>query len=93
MGHRHFGRMPNHRKAMFRNLATNLITHERIYTSLAKAKEMRPLIERLIHKAKENDSQSHIFIKSTLFTKVAIEKLKKTIAPRFKDLPAGFTRV
>jgi ribosomal protein L17 len=54
---------------------------------------MRPLIERLIHKAKKNDSQSHIFIKSTLFTKVAIEKLKKTIAPRFKDLPAGFTRV
>ena len=56
MGCRRFGRMPNHRKAMFRNLATNLITHERINTTLAKAKEMRPLIERLIHHAKRNDA-------------------------------------
>jgi large subunit ribosomal protein L17 len=55
---RHFGRMPNHRKAMLRNLATNLITHERIQTTLEKAKEMRPLIEKLIHKAKANDAQA-----------------------------------
>jgi len=93
MGCRHFGRMPNHRKAMLRNLATNLITHERIHTTLAKAKEMRPLIERLIHHAKRNDEQSQIFMKKTLFTQAAIDKLKEIIAPRFKDLPAGFTRV
>jgi large subunit ribosomal protein L17 len=78
---------------MLRNLATNLITHERIHTTLAKAKEMRPLIERLIHHAKRNDEQSQIFMKKTLFTQAAIDKLKETIAPRFKDLPAGFTRV
>jgi len=69
---RKFGRMPNHRRAMMRNLCTNLIMHERITTTLQKAKEMRPFVERLIHKAKADTPQSRLFLKSYLFTDAAI---------------------
>lgn len=50
-------------------------------------------MERLIHKAKADTAQSHIFMKSYLFTNEAIKKLRSDVAPRFKDLPAGFTRI
>lgn len=90
---RKFGRMPNHRLALMRNLATSLMEHQRITTTLEKAKEVRPLIEKLIRKAKVNDAQSHIFINKTLFTNSAIRSLQECIAPRFKTLPAGFTRI
>lgn len=69
---------------MFRNLATNLITHERITTTLEKAKEMRPLIERLIRRAKAQDYQGNLFLKQTLFTTSAIEHVKKELVPRFE---------
>jgi large subunit ribosomal protein L17 len=90
---RKFGRSPEHRKAMMRNLCTNLIMHERITTTLQKAKEIRPYMERLIHKAKANTNQGRLFLKSYLFTDAAINKLTNEIAPRFAELPAGFTRV
>lgn len=53
---RKFGRTPKHRKALMRNLATQLIEHERITTTLEKAKELRPLMERLVHKARQQDA-------------------------------------
>jgi large subunit ribosomal protein L17 len=56
---RKFGRDPKHRKALFRNLATSLIQHDRITTTHQKAKEMRPLIESLVHKAKVGDLNAH----------------------------------
>lgn len=90
---RKFGRMPNHRLALMRNLATSLMEHQRITTTLEKAKEVRPLIEKLIHKAKKNDAQAQIFMNKTLFTNSAIRSLQQNIAPRFKSLPAGFTRI
>ena len=90
---RHFGRTPKHRRALMRNLCTQLIIHDRITTTLQKAKEMRPFVERLIHSAKRDTPQSQIFLKSYLFQNDAIKKLREEIAPRFKDLPAGFTRV
>ena len=77
----------------YRNLATALVEHERITTTLAKAKEMRPWIEKLVHKAKIRDRNAAVFINSTLTTKSAYKKLTTEIAPRFKDLPAGFTRI
>jgi large subunit ribosomal protein L17 len=93
MNRRKFGRTPEHRKAMMRNLCTALVMHERITTTLQKAKEMRPFVERLIHKAKANTPQSRIYMKSFLFSNAAIDKLFNEIAPRFNELPAGFTRV
>ena len=90
---RKFGRMPSHRKAMMRQLTTNLIMSERMTTTLEKAKEMRPLMERLIHKAKVNTPQSHQYLKTILFNNEAISKLVYEIAPRFEDQPGGFTRV
>ena len=90
---RKFGRTPKHRKALMRNLATQLIEHERITTTLEKAKELRPLMERLVHKARQQDAQGMRFLRQTLYTNAAIKKLTDEIAPRFKELPAGFTRV
>jgi ribosomal protein L17 len=78
---------------MFRNLATHLFTHERITTTLEKAKEMRPFIERLIRRAKKGGYQGNVVLKQNLFTSKAIENVKKNLVPRYKDLPAGFTRV
>jgi len=72
---RKFGRMPNHRLALMRNLATSLMEHQRITTTLEKAKEVRPLVEKLIIKAKKNDAQAKIFMKRTLFTNSAIRSL------------------
>ncbi len=60
---RKFNRSPKHRKAMFRNLATNLVTHERITTTAEKAKEMRPLIERMIRRAKALNYQGNVFLR------------------------------
>ena len=72
---RKFGRNANHRLALMRNLATSLMEHQRITTTLAKAKEVRPLIEKLIRKAKKNDAQSQIFLNKALFTSSAIRSL------------------
>lgn len=68
----------------YRNLATNLVTHERITTTLEKAKEMRPLIEKLIHKAKQNNYQGNVFLKQTLFTSKAIKHVKDQLAQRYE---------
>ena len=73
---RKFGRMPNHRLALMRNLATSLMEHQRITTTLEKAKEVRPLIEKLIRKAKKDDAQAQIFMNKTLFTNNAIKALR-----------------
>ena len=60
-----------------------MVTHDRITTSLEKAKEMRPLVEKLIHKAKMNNYQGNNFLTKTLFTKSAILKVKKDLVPRY----------
>jgi large subunit ribosomal protein L17 len=91
--YRQLGRSVKHRKALFRNLATALIKHERIVTTLAKAKEMRPLIERLVHKAKRGSPNDQIFMKSVIMEGQVINHLKYKVAPRFKKQLGGFTRV
>lgn len=93
MSGRKLGRTPKHRKAMMLNLCTALLEHERITTTLAKAKEMRPHMERLIHKAKSNTPESIIILNTEVKNKVALNRLQNIIAPRFVDLPAGFTRI
>jgi len=74
-------------------MCTHLIEHQRIFTTLAKAKELRPHIEKLIHKAKRLNPEDHLYLKQNLRTNSAIAKIKEEIAPRFRKLPAGFTRV
>ena len=70
-----------------------MVEHERITTTLAKAKEMRPWIEKLVQQAKIRDRNAAVYINGTLTTQSAYKKLTTEIAPRFKDRPAGFTRI
>jgi len=74
-------------------MCSQLIEHERIYTTLAKAKELHRPMERLIHKAKRLTREDHLYLKQNLTTQTAIKKIKEEIAPRFRKLPAGYTRV
>lgn len=76
-----------------RNLVTNLFLHQRITTTLEKAKEMRPLVEKLIRRAKGKDYQGNVVLKQNLFNKTAIKNVKEQYVPRFENQPAGFTRV
>jgi large subunit ribosomal protein L17 len=79
---RKFGRKPAHRKALMINLCTSLIQHERITTTL-----------RLIHKAKSGTPESNIILNAEIKNKAALNRLHNIIAPRFANLPAGFTRI
>ena len=90
---RQLGRNPKHRKSLMKTMCTQLIMHERIFTTLAKAKELRPYMEKLVHKAKRLGSEDHLYLRKNLTTNAAIKKIKEEIAPRFRKLPAGFTRV
>ena len=90
---RKLGRDSKHRKALFRNLATSLIHHDRITTTFAKAKEMQKFMDRLVHKAKRGETQDHAFINANVFETKAMKRLNKEVAPRFTDIPGGFTRV
>ena len=74
-------------------MCTQLIEHERMFTTLAKAKELRPHLEKLVHKAKRLTKEDHLYLKQNLRSQEAIRKIKEEIAPRFRLLPAGFTRV
>ena len=79
-----------------RNLATQLFTHERIVTTEHKARELRPWIEKLVHKARQDDKiAGHRYIKSQLFTSPSMKRLTREVAPSFDEmgLKAGFTRI
>jgi large subunit ribosomal protein L17 len=93
MANRKLGRTSSHRKAMFRNQLASLIDNERIITTLPKAKELRPIAEKLITLAK-NDS---VHARRQAFEQVAndalIAKLFDTIGPRFSTRPGGYTRI
>ena len=93
MANRKLGRTSSHRKAMFRNQLASLIDNERIITTLPKAKELRPLAEKLITLAK-NDS---VHTRRQAFAQVAddalVAKLFDTLGPRFSTRPGGYTRI
>lgn len=97
---RKLNRTSSHRKALLRNLTISLIEHGSIRTTLAKAKEMRPFVEKLITKAKNgsNDAGDADFntvraLKSALDNKEAVKVLLYTIGPKNKNRPGGYTRV
>lgn len=89
----HLGRTVQHRRALLSNLATALITHKRIETTLAKAKALRRYIEPIVTRAKDNTTHSRRVVFSHLQNKDAITELFGTIAPQVGDRPGGYVRV
>ncbi|SDB22027.1 LSU ribosomal protein L17P [Desulfonatronum thiosulfatophilum] len=90
---RKFNRTPAHRKAMFRNMATALITHGRIRTTEAKAKELRGVVEKLVTTAKRNDLHSRRLVYKALGSHTIVKRLFDEIAPLYQGVPGGYTRV
>ena len=89
----HLGRTSEHRKAMLSNMASSLILHKRITTTLAKAKALRSYIEPLITKAKEDSTHSRRLVFSQLQNKEAVSELFREIAQKIADRPGGYTRI
>ena len=89
----HLGRKSGHRKAMLANMATSLILHKRIQTTVAKAKALKMYVEPLITKSKEDSTHSRRVVFSYLKSKEAVSELFRTVAPKIADRPGGYTRV
>ena len=89
----HLGRKDGHRKAMLANMASSLILHKRINTTVAKAKALKTYVEPLITKSKEDTTHSRRTVFSYLKNKEAVKELFSIIAPRIADRPGGYTRV
>jgi large subunit ribosomal protein L17 len=90
---RKLGRNASHRLALMRNLARAIIEHDRIITTVEKAKEARRFIEKLITLAKQGDLHARRRALAKLPDPDAVEKLFKEIAPRYRDRQGGYTRV
>ena len=89
----HLGRKSGHRKALLSNMATSLIMHKRINTTVAKAKALKSYVEPLITKSKEDTTHNRRIVFSYLKSKEAVTELFRTIAPKIADRPGGYTRV
>ena len=97
MRHRNQGRKlnrtPTHRSALLASLATALIKHEQIVTTLPKAKELRPIVEKLITLGKKGGLSMRRQAISEMRDKDQVKKLFDTLAPRYKDRQGGYTRI
>ena len=102
VAHRKLGRVTEHRLALLRNQATALLRHERIETTMPKAKELRPFVERLITIAKRGvaagDANGKVLnarrlVAAEIQDREVVGKLFETIAPRFAERPGGYTRI
>jgi large subunit ribosomal protein L17 len=91
--HSKLGRNPAHRRATLRNLVTNVIEHERITTTLLRAKAARPLVERVITLGKRDSLHTRRQAAAFLMTPSATQKLFRDIAPRYSDRSGGYTRI
>ena len=89
----HLSRTASHRKAMLRNMATSLIMHKRIKTTVAKAKALRIFVEPIINKAKEDTSHSRRTVFSKLQNKDAVNELFREISPKVGERQGGYTRI
>ena len=89
----HLGRKSGHRKAMLANMASSLILKKRITTTEAKAKALKPYVEPLITKSKEDTTHSRRVVFSYLKDKYAVSELFRTIAPKIADRPGGYLRI
>lgn len=90
---RKLGRTSSHRKAMFRNMVTSLFEHERIVTTKEKAKELRPIAEKMITLGKRGDLHSRRQALSFIQSKDVVQKLFTEISEQFADRKGGYTRI
>ena len=93
--HRKLGRTSAHRTAMFANMAASLIKHEQITTTLPKAKELRPIVERLVTRAKNGKGSLHArrLTLSEIKDNAMVTKLFDVLGPRYAERPGGYIRV
>lgn len=89
----HLGRKTAHRGAMLSNMATSLIMHKRIFTTVPKARELRKFVEPIITKSKEDSTHSRREVFSLLQSKVAVTELFQTVSQKVGDRPGGYTRI
>ena len=92
-GYRRLNRTHEHRKAMFSNMAGSLIEHEQIKTTLPKAKELRPIVEKMITLAKRGDLHARRLVTSKLKQDSYVEKLFNVLGPRYKEGKGGYVRI
>ncbi|GAB1377530.1 50S ribosomal protein L17 [Pararhodobacter aggregans] len=92
-GYRRLNRTHEHRKALFSNMAGSLIEHEQIKTTLPKAKELRPIVEKLITLAKRGDLHARRQAAAMLKEDKDVAKLFDVLGPRYKERAGGYTRV
>jgi large subunit ribosomal protein L17 len=90
---RKLGRTSSHRMAMFSNLAVSLIEHEQVVTTLPKAKDLRPIVEKLVTLAKRGDLHARRQAISRTRSEAAVQKLFSDLAPRYKARNGGYTRI
>jgi len=93
IAHRKLGRTTSHRTAMFANMAASLIKHEQIVTTLPKAKELRPFVEKLVTLAKRGDLHARRLCISRIRDVEQVGKLFGTLGPRYADRNGGYIRV
>jgi len=93
IAHRKLGRTTTHRNAMFANMAASLIEHEQIVTTLPKAKEMKPFMDKLITLAKRGDLHARRQAISKVRDVDQVGKLFETLGPRYAERAGGYTRV
>jgi len=90
---RKFGRNPSQRKALLRQLAIAMILHERITTTEAKAKTLRPIVEKLVTIARQDSGAHRQLIMTKIDHPLAMTKLFEVIGPRYEATPGGYTRI
>lgn len=88
-----FGGSPSHDRLMMANLATDLFMHEKLTTTEAKAKALRPVAEKLITKARKGDLHARRVVLKTIHDKAAVAKLFEEVAPRYEGRNGGYTRI
>ena len=93
IAHRKLGRTSSHRTALFANMAASLIKHEQITTTLPKAKELRPFVEKLVTLAKRGDLHARRIAISRVRDVDQVRKLFETIGPRYQSREGGYIRV
>ena len=93
VAHRKLSRTSEHRLSLLRNLAASLIKHERVRTTVAKAKELRPFVEKLVTLGKRDSLHARRQALSILPQKDVVRRLFGEISPRFSERPGGYTRI
>ena len=88
-----FGGSPAHQRLIMANLATDLFLHEKLTTTEAKAKALRPVAEKLITKARKGDLHARRTVMKTITNKEAVHKLFEDVAPRYEERPGRYTRI